>query len=161
MKCKQAKQSMALSVGRDLDESSNRELQRHVTSCPPCRDYFGRLRESTSVLQQASEASCEPTSEECSVWPAVSRSLRKPSRGSSPFAWSQAWVPAVALASMVLAIISISNTMSSPLPDGTIFVGPGGVGGASTISERGGSQILQPTPVSSKEDPERLRDARD
>ncbi|HUG19418.1 MAG TPA: zf-HC2 domain-containing protein [Planctomycetaceae bacterium] len=160
MKCKRAKQAMALSVGRDLDDGSDRELQRHISSCPPCRDYFGRLRASTSVLQQAGEESCEPLSDDVTLWPAVSRAIQKPARKPSPFTWSQAWVPAVAIASMVLAIVSISNTMNDPRPDGNILVGPGGTGAdAANVAEDFGSGsrlIRQPAPPKTD-----LRDRRD
>lgn len=163
MKCKRAKQSMALSVGRDLDDGSDRELQRHISSCPPCRDYFGRLRAATSVLHQAGEDSCEPLSDDVTLWPAVSRAIQQPARKPSPFTWSQAWVPAVAIASMVLAIISISNTMNDSRPDGNILVGPGGAGaGATTATEDfgPGSQLIrQPAPPTSDRRP--LRDRRD
>jgi predicted anti-sigma-YlaC factor YlaD len=162
MKCKRAKQSMALSVGRDLDEGSDRELQRHVSSCPPCRDYFGRLRASASVLQQAGEDSCEPLSDDVTLWPAVSRAIQKPARKPSPFMWSQVWVPAVAIASMVLAMISISNTMNGPRPDGNIIFAPGGNGaGAATASEKLDPEHLLPKSDSPKTDGQHQRDARD
>lgn len=122
MKCKQARQSIALSVGRDLNEISDRELQRHVSACPSCRDHFGHMHQSVGVLQQVSDQSPDSTSEEPSLWPSLSRLLQKPvERDPSPFSWSQSWVPAVAIASIVLAMISVSNSLDRPRPDGHLL----------------------------------------
>ena len=124
MHCKRAKQDIALSVGRDLDSHSERELQRHLASCPDCRQRHAKLRESIAVLHRASELSDQQSTEETrSVWSAVSDTIQHSVRPAkpSPFSLQQAWVPVVAIASMVLAVLSISNSLNRPQQNGTIF----------------------------------------
>jgi hypothetical protein len=109
---------------------------------------LNRLRNSTFVLQQAGEESFDSLSDKLSVWPVVSQSLRKPLPRRSSLAWSQAWVPTVAIASMVLAMISIFNTLSAPQPDGYLVIGPvsGTSSDAMTASEQAdpSTRLLRP-----------------
>ena len=96
MRCKQAKHEIALSVGRDLVESAERRLQRHLAVCPDCREYRRELSRDLSVLDE-----CEDETEHASVWPSVQRRLAElpavpPSRPS------YGWAPAFAVVAACL-----------------------------------------------------------
>jgi len=87
MKCKHARHELALSIGRDLVESAEPKLQRHLATCPDCHEYRQELQNSLSVLQD-----CNDEAEHHSVWPAVERRLAdlpevppvRPSYGLAP-----------------------------------------------------------------------------
>ncbi|MBD3675560.1 MAG: zf-HC2 domain-containing protein [Planctomycetaceae bacterium] len=114
MKCKWSTQELALSAGHDLDQVSEQELRRHLAECPDCHDQWNRFRDSTAVLEQAASEDFGPT-ESPQLWASVSRKLPRPSqpRSKSSHSWTLAntWVPLVAAASLILALVSISGTL--------------------------------------------------
>jgi hypothetical protein len=117
MRCKQAKRQIALSVGKDLVQAAEAELQRHVSRCPDCRDHWRRMRDSVAVLQVYDASTSDP--EIPSVWPRVRAQLQpaaepvvlRPSFGFAPaFA-----VVAACLIMYVSMNYSFGPTVSSPL----------------------------------------------
>lgn len=114
MKCKWSTQELALSAGHDLDQVSEQELRRHLAECPDCHDRWNRFRDSTAALQQAASENFGPT-ESPQLWASVSRKLPRASqlRSKSSHSWTLAntWVPLVAAASLILALVSISGTL--------------------------------------------------
>lgn len=119
MKCKQAKQQMALSAGRDLDPAAEQELRRHLTTCPNCHAQWNRVCSTTSILQQSGLEAAEVSAPQ--LWPSVLHNLRETSRGrtarSEPFSLSNTLVPLVAVASLMLAVVSIRHSVSNPPPN--------------------------------------------
>lgn len=118
MKCKRAKQEMALCAGRDLDPVTEQELRRHLANCPGCHEQWNRICSTTSVLQQAGFEAAEMPAPQ--LWPSVSRNLRevprRPARSES-FSFSNALVPLVAVASLILAVVSIRHSLRNPPPN--------------------------------------------
>lgn len=119
MKCKRAKQEMALHAGRDLDSAVELELQRHLASCPSCHEQWKRIRSATAVLHQASleEAEVPPPR----LWSAVSRSIQATPdrRNARSQSFSHGFVPLVAVASLLLAVVSINHSLNNPPPSQT------------------------------------------
>lgn len=152
MKCKRAKHEMALHAGRDLDEFAEQELRRHLSSCPDCRDQWHRVANSTSILQQVGTLDADTSSPQ--LWTTLSRSL---DQSSSPRPTSRGighvWVPLVAIASLVLAVVSISQTITRPVPrdpDGTLLVTPNDVNSLNTLPANlpgNGFRNYRPQPV--------------
>ncbi len=50
MNCTMARQQMALRVGNDLSQSGVFQVERHLLTCPQCRELYERLEESSEVL---------------------------------------------------------------------------------------------------------------
>jgi len=116
MKCKRAKQEMALFAGRDLDPATEQELRRHLASCPGCQNQWNRIRSTTSILHQVSIEEAEVSAPQ--LWSSVSRSIqafpdRRSARAES-FSLSRGVVPLVAMASLVLAVVSINRSLNNP-----------------------------------------------
>ncbi len=112
MNCKRARANIALWVGDDLDDATGHQLERHLATCPPCREHRERMQTGLTIL---SEVKCENTATSAdSIWPTVSsrlsvcdEALRAPRFNG--------WVPAIAVAGIFLAIVSIAST-SGPAP---------------------------------------------
>lgn len=118
MKCKRAKQEMALSAGRDLDPVAEQELRRHLTGCPGCQDQWNRIHSATAILHQVSVEEAEVPAPQ--LWSSVSRSIqaasgRQNARSESTF-FSHGLVPLVAVASLMLAVVSIQDTLNNRPP---------------------------------------------
>ena len=107
MNCKQARANIALWVGHDLDEATCHLLERHLATCPPCRDHRGRMQTGLTVL---TEMKCGDTVASAdSVWPAVSSRLSACDAALRAPRFN-GWDPAIAVAGIFLAIVSIART---------------------------------------------------
>lgn len=108
MNCRQARTELALWVGGDLDERATGELERHVCACPQCRELRERLAEACGSLRDAGRMEAFPV-DRPTTWPRLARRIEAYER--RPFAPRfNGWVPAVAVASICLAIVAIVNT---------------------------------------------------
>lgn len=121
MKCKRAKQEMALGAGRDLDAATEQDLRRHLASCPSCQEHWNRIRSTTSILHQVSVEETEVPVPR--LWSSMSRSIRATSgrqtARSESSVFSHGLVPLVAVASLVLAVVSINHSLNNPPPSQT------------------------------------------
>ena len=124
MKCKRAKQEMALCAGRDLDPATEQELQRHLAGCPSCHDQWNRICSTVSILHQVSVEEAEVPSPQ--LWSSVSRSIQAtPDRRGArkePFSLSHGLVPLVAVASLMLAVVSMNRSINNPPPSQTKLI---------------------------------------
>lgn len=116
MKCKRAKQAMALCVGRDLDPATEQELRRHLSHCPRCHKQWNRLSAATSILHQSGQEEAEVASPQ--FWPSISGNIqamaRQQTKPARSFSLSNALVPMVAVASLMLAVVSIRSSLIDP-----------------------------------------------
>jgi anti-sigma factor RsiW len=109
-KCQKYRQDLALLVGQDLDVVAQLEAERHVATCPQCREHLQSLRSGQRVLQQARTQQPSPVAEESSVWSGVSRQMRALDERSGRSNW-RGWLPAVALAAACLTVTVITTDM--------------------------------------------------
>lgn len=111
MKCKQAKASIALWVGNDLEEENIPELERHVTVCPCCRFFWKQIQQTQQVLQQVD---CKPFSathgDDQSIWQDLSTKI---DRNTEHFQRERfnGWLPALAVVSACLLLLLYSQSL--------------------------------------------------
>lgn len=124
MKCKRAKLDMALCAGQDLDRAAEQDLRRHLAACPGCRDQWQRIQSTTRLLQEAgADESAPAPAGSASLWSQVSQALEASESKSRPVSrtrWTDAWVPVVAVASLMLAIVSITQSLTRPSSDDSL-----------------------------------------
>jgi len=109
-KCQKYRQDLALLVGQDLDVVAQLEAERHVATCPQCREHLQSMRSGQRVLQQARTQQPAPVAEEASVWAGVSRQMRVLDERAGRSNW-RGWLPAVALAAACLTVTVITTDM--------------------------------------------------
>ncbi|MEX0718176.1 MAG: zf-HC2 domain-containing protein [Planctomycetaceae bacterium] len=116
MHCKRAKTEIALWVGNDLDAVSIGRLQRHLAICPSCREHWQGMTSSLRALHDSGDSLLldelhEPKRAPSppSVWPAVAVRLASPDF-QGPAGRFNGWIPAIAVAAIFLAMVSIANT---------------------------------------------------
>lgn len=111
MHCKRARLEIALWVGNDLDDASIGRLQRHLAICPVCREEWRRMESSLRTLHDSSDSLLgDPELRPArSVWPKVAARLASP-EFQGPASRFNGWVPALAIASIFLAMVVIANT---------------------------------------------------
>ena len=114
MNCRESRFQLALFVGGDLDESSGVGLQRHLATCPECRDHHERL---DSVMQQVerSESEAPALVHRKSVWPQLAAVIKV--REQDRTRRFNGWVAGFAVAAMALAAVTISQNLPSSQPD--------------------------------------------
>lgn len=111
MNCRSARTAIALWVGNDLDEQASQRLQRHLATCPRCRDHWLDLKRSLDVLQCV-EGTPEglPLGE---VWPSVAARIARRGHQASLQRFN-GWLPAVAVAVACLAVVVLTEDASMP-----------------------------------------------
>ena len=100
---------IALSVGGDLDEDSQAELDRRIATCPETRACHAEMEESLSVLHACRDAHLEVGDPEGSLWPELSTRLPE-RRTLGPLESLRAWVPAITVAALVLALATVGTS---------------------------------------------------
>lgn len=105
MNCRRARPNIALSIGNDLDEQSERDVRRHLAVCPQCRQYAHSLRESLKVLERSERTPAEQMHD--SVWPDLSKRLRPADTGRRE--QFNGWMPALAVVVACMTLVLISN----------------------------------------------------
>jgi predicted anti-sigma-YlaC factor YlaD len=118
MNCKRAKQELALSAGHDLDALTEQDLRRHLEDCPDCSDQWNRVRGTTTMLQRVAVEEIV-SSDPPQLWASLSQVLPQSSqrRTASPkkrVSPSNAFVPLVAIASLIFAVFSIHQSLEEP-----------------------------------------------
>ena len=116
MKCREARQEIALLVGNDLQDAAAREvLKQHVSVCPECRQHYRDLKQSLAALEQADKPSTFEVRE--SLWPKVSQRLqvrRQQEAAPRPKRW---WPMAAVMAACVVLLVLIQPA-PQPSPSG-------------------------------------------
>ncbi len=110
---------IALFVGGDLDDESTAELQRQLASCPEARSCHGEMYESLAALHECRDRDGGGRSGDSSLWPQLESRLRTPRRRGS-LESLQPWVPAMTVAALVLALLTVA-TSPSPRTSGSSF----------------------------------------
>ena len=118
MDCKTARHQVALLVGQDLPEADAVQLQRHLATCPPCREQRTRLQTTFDRVLSVAESANDNSP---GLWPAISSAIRV--RGVSPGLNARqfnGWVAGLAVAATLLAMVTISQH----LPTASYDYGP-------------------------------------
>jgi predicted anti-sigma-YlaC factor YlaD len=112
MNCKRAQAQIALSVGGDLDDTAERELQGHLESCSCCKRHSEQMNRTWTLL---SERDDEPADPHDSVWPDLQ--VRLPNRRELlSRARFNGGVVALCVAAVMLAMVSIWRTANTTEP---------------------------------------------
>jgi len=100
-----------LVVGNDLDTAAKKELDAHLSACPPCRGYWQDMESSMYVLRDPAAAVSEQPHN--SVWPRVASRLprRAPKHSYAPF---RGWMAAASVALACSVLVAYGVTYQSP-----------------------------------------------
>jgi hypothetical protein len=114
MNCRQAQQDIALLVGHDLDDPRERDdVKRHVATCPDCRRYFRRMKDTLKVLGQADAPQTYTATG--SLWPVLSRRIND-RRREGPRSRFNGWAPFVAMTAACLLMMFVISHPQEPAP---------------------------------------------
>ncbi len=106
MHCAQARNSIALLIGNDLEDNDRPEVERHLSQCKSCQSYYDDLNK--SHLQLQSIAPEDSGIHQVNLWndlePAVR--LANSSRSTKRF---NGWIAGLAIAATVMAMFAISG----------------------------------------------------
>ena len=105
--CRKTRRLLALSAGNDLDEREQSQAQRHLATCPHCREAWQRLFSAQQVLEKVRATPADGQRLGASIWPAVERQIRTIDEQSVKADW-RGWLPAGALAAACLALVVIA-----------------------------------------------------
>jgi len=113
MNCRESRFQLALFVGGDLDESSAVGLQRHLATCPDCRDHHDGL---SNVMDQVERIETQSTAimHAESVWPQLAAVIKV--REQDRTRRFNGWVAGFAVAATVLAMVTIAQNLPSAQP---------------------------------------------
>lgn len=117
MNCRQAQREIALLVGDDIgDDDRRRNVERHVASCPACRERQAKM---TAALGAMVSVEAPGTFDAVhSLWPGLRRRLNRPlSRGPAGGNW-KSWTPfAAGVATCAGLLIFASAAFHDPSVD--------------------------------------------
>ncbi|MCA9117719.1 MAG: hypothetical protein KDA79_21760, partial [Planctomycetaceae bacterium] len=102
MNCKQAKHSVALRAGEEMQDDG--PLREHLTVCTSCSDYRHRLHRSLHALRSCSSIPAAEEQHPTSLWPELSARLRRARLQTLPAARFNGWLPAAATVAACLLI---------------------------------------------------------
>jgi hypothetical protein len=106
MKCREARQEMALHLGHDGTEPAHyEEMRRHVSRCPGCRAYYGRLKGALAALEQAG-AQAGTYEVRGSLWPELQSRLSQPMPAKKRFGRDH-WIPLASVAVACTLFLSV------------------------------------------------------
>lgn len=147
MNCRESRFQLALFVGGDLDESSSTTLQRHLATCPECREHHSGLNTVMDHVERSESQSTAMDHPE-SVWPQLAAVIRV--RDDNRSRRFNGWVAGFSVAAMALAAVTIAQSLPSAQPltnFGTQFSNVGPMDNFSnTVSFRPGADVnAQPT----------------
>ena len=111
MDCKTAKLQAALSVGGDLPESDAVGLQRHLATCPQCREHNAGLKTTYAHITSAGQ-STRVAGETESLWPNIANTMQV-RRSKANVKRFNGWVAGLAVAATMLAMVTISQHLPS------------------------------------------------
>ena len=108
MNCTTARQQMALRVGNDLSQSGVFQVERHLLTCPQCRELYEQLVDSSEILVAANTT--VPKEPRTSLLPLIEAQLPELAPLDVAFRFSRFLdgalrVSVVAVAAMVVATL--------------------------------------------------------
>lgn len=109
MRCLEARSAIPLWVGGDVNPAEAEALMRHLRGCGACNELAQRM---AAGLQALHEACTEAIEEQPSVWPRVARALEALDARRKSAGRFNGWVPALAVAACLLAMVSIVNHLN-------------------------------------------------
>lgn len=110
MNCKQAKKQVALLIGNDLEPAALQQVRSHLGQCVGCRQHFEQLSNCLEVLQTPARPW---SSDDQSLWPALSARLASTSAGQKPHRLS-GWAPTLAVAAACTAMFWVASSHFAP-----------------------------------------------
>lgn len=109
---RQLESQIALAAGGDLDETDEVAIERRAAVCPETRERCAEMRESLAALHACRDRAPVDETEE-SLWPAVASRLPT-QRAPGPLESLRAWVPAITVASLLLAVATFATNPRTP-----------------------------------------------
>jgi hypothetical protein len=104
LNCRKVQRLLALWAGNDIDEAGRVEAERHMASCPHCRESWGRLNTGRQALERLRTSEAESAPLGASIWPVVERQIRVIDHEAATANW-RGWLPVGALAAACVAIL--------------------------------------------------------
>ncbi|MCA9025417.1 MAG: zf-HC2 domain-containing protein [Planctomycetaceae bacterium] len=161
MNCKQAQHDIALWVGHDLDDASEKEaVRRHITTCPDCRTHYRQMKSTLSLLERADRPATYVSSD--SLWPElatrISHSAHRVSPRSNPNRFT-GWAPMIAMTAACCILLLVVNQQPQA-PHQTTIRGTGVLVPNPMLTE-GPRMSLPSVPSTSEQKPFEMRNAGD
>jgi anti-sigma factor RsiW len=116
-RCRETQHILALSVGNDLGQHHQEEIERHLATCPACREISRELQQSQQALNSMPANPPVRTEPSASIWPEVARQISSVSVAPRESAW-RSWLPTGALAAACLAVWCAIAPSLSPVGGG-------------------------------------------
>jgi len=113
MNCTQAKRLIQLHVGDDLNFAETQLLNSHLIQCSSCQQQHSSMRRSMTALYSLRDAAPEPAP---SVWPSISSTILGQATRDRSFRRFNVQVAAVSVCSLLLAVVTIVQTLQSLRP---------------------------------------------
>ena len=116
MTCKQFRTDIALWVGNDLEDGQELRVERHVASCPQCREYAHEIKSSLHALQKPAVPDVGG-----SLWPRLSARIASldSDRRRERF---NGWLPAVTVVAASITIITLLEMQEPARTAGNGFI---------------------------------------
>ena len=114
MNCRESRFQLALFVGGDLGDASAVGLQRHLATCPDCREHHDGLSDVMGQVERI-EADAPAVVHRKSVWPQLAAVIKV--REQDRTRRFNGWVAGFAVAATVLAMVTISQSLPSSRSD--------------------------------------------
>lgn len=165
MNCSEAKHLIHLDVGDDLRSEEKQQLVTHLEGCGDCRSYHAGMAQAMSTLLTLRNAPAVEieSAKSSSVWPALSREIRRRGVSRRVVRKFNLQVVALSVCSLSLAVVTMVQSLSA-LRDGrdpSEFIQAQGVSTQSPAllfqarrqQHVGARQDGRPTPVLPHENP--------
>ena len=112
--CRDTRRMLALWVGNDLGEGHVAGIERHLATCPQCRDVCRDLQNSHQALCTLPMLSVAGRSESASIWPGISQQIRQTYVATPILGWRR-WLPTGALAAACVAMLAVFLASLAPV----------------------------------------------
>jgi hypothetical protein len=121
--CRRALKDAALAAGGDLPSRRRRRLEKHLATCPACREEFRRIRDAIAGARSLARAERTPDWPEAEWRRAIARAAGQKIKKSRRFpAGLPRWAWAGAAALLILALIGAGVLFVRRGPRPTVFV---------------------------------------
>ncbi|MCA9009527.1 MAG: zf-HC2 domain-containing protein [Planctomycetaceae bacterium] len=119
MNCSEAKHLIHLDVGDDLRSEEKQQLATHLEACSDCRSYHAGMAQAMSALLTLRNAPAVgiETAKSSSVWPALSREIKRRGMSRRVVRKFNLQVVALSVCSLSLAVVTMVQSLSA-LRDG-------------------------------------------